>query len=329
MIERERAFQLAEAGIDWGIAEMRKSGGVVPSTATITDSPGNGTSGMFTLTYTAGNMNGRDDDANGVIDDIGESTMVQLVSTGAANGFQRTLQVMLRKSVVTPTIETAIQFNVENPILDVNGNSFFVSGYEHLIDGTEDLTRPPHPAISAPTEPENLADQIAANRADQIVGLGDDPSVSHVIAIDLARLVEQAKSASTHDLVAGTHSQLSLGSPTPGGVVVAVCEGDLHLTGQAVGYGVLVVDGDLHASGQLLWVGIIIVRGRCDMTGGGGGKRLIGSLIVGEEVLSTDETSTVRLTGTIDMQFSSDAIELAQQRLAMMTVLSWEETANP
>ena len=114
-----------------------------------------------------------------------------------------------RKSVATPTIESAIQFNVESPILDVNGNSFFVSGFEHLIDGTEDLTRPAHAAISAPTAAVNLSSQIAANRADQIVGLGGEPSVGTVDAIDLDTLVEQAKAAATDSLEPGTHSQLS------------------------------------------------------------------------------------------------------------------------
>jgi Tfp pilus assembly protein PilX len=329
LVERERAFQLAEAGIDWGIAEIRKSNGVVPTTATETRAPGNGSSGQFTLTYVAGNNNARDDDGDGVVDDSDEADLVQLTSTGTSNDYSRTLRVMLRKSVTTPNIESAIQFNVENPILDVNGNSFFVSGFEHLLDGSEDLTRPAHVAIAAPTAEVNLASQIAANRADQIVGLGGEPSVGTVDAIDLDTLVEQAKAATTHALIPGTYSDLSLGTPTPGGVVVAVSEGDLHLSGTVEGYGVLVVDGDLHASGQLLWTGIVIVRGRCDMTGGGSGKRLIGSMIVGEEVIGGDDSQTVKLTGTIDMHFSSDAILLAQQRLAIMTVLSWEETANP
>ena len=65
------------------------------------------------------------------------------------------------------------------------------------------------------------------------------------------------------------------------------------------------------------------------MTGGGSTKRLVGAMIVGEEVLGGDDSQTVKVTGTVDMLYSTDAVELAQQKLAMMTVLSWEETANP
>jgi hypothetical protein len=330
-VERERAFQLAEAGIDFGIAEMRKSGGILPTTPTETGTPGNGTSGSFTLTYTAGNANGVDDDGDGIDDDADEAEMVQLVSTGRFNDTERTIRMMMRRSVSVPTIAASIQFNVEFPIIDVNGNSFFVSGFEHDLLGTKDTSLTPSHGLAAPTDPVNLEVQIPSNRTDQIEGAGGTPSITYVDAIDLDTLVEQAKSAATHSLSASSaYSQLSLGAPTPGGVVVAVCEGDLHLSGVAEGFGILVVDGDMKCSGELLWTGIILIRGRAIMTGGGTTKRLIGAMIVGEEVIGgIDDTQTVKLGGTVDMLYSSEAIELAQQRLAMMTVLSWQEVASP
>ena len=330
-VERERAFHLAEAGIDYGIAEMRKSGGTVPSTATETGTPGTGNYGSFTLTYTAGNNNGRDDDGDGVADDADESALVQLESTGTYGAAERSVRVMMRRSVSIPTIVASIQFNVENPIIDLNGNSFFVSGFEHDLTGTKDTSKTASYGLAAPTDAANLAGQVPSKNVDQIEGAGGNPSVTYVDAIDLDTLVEQAKSAKTVSLTpATTYSQLSLGSSTPGDVVVAVCEGDLHLTGQAEGYGILVVDGDMKCSGQLLWTGIILIRGRCDLTGGGAGKRLIGAMIVGEEVIGgIDETQTVKIAGTVDMLYSTEAVELAQQRLAMMTVLSWQEVAAP
>jgi len=329
-VERERAFQLAEAGIDFGIAELRKSSGAIPAGGSDTGTPGNGTSGSFSLSYTRGNANGIDDDGDGIVDDPDEGALTQLVSTGTFNGTERTVRVMMRRSVSVPTIVASVQFNVANPIVDLNGNAFFVSGYEHEVDGTEDLTQPALHAIAAPTDPANIASQIPANRTDQIVGAGGTPSVVYVDPIDLDTLVEQSKAAKTHDLTPGTHSNMVLGSPTPGGVIVAVCEGDLHLSGTVEGYGILVVDGDMLCSGELTWTGIILVRGRTVMTGGGNTKRLIGAMIVGEEVVGVlDDTQTVVINGTVDMLYSSEAVELAQQRLAMMTVLSWQEVANP
>lgn len=329
-VEGERAFQLAEAGIDFGIAEIRKTYGDVPSPPHASGTPGNGTSGAYRLRFTAGNKNHIDDDGDGLTDEPDEADLVQLVSTGTFNDARRTLRVMLRRSVETPTIVASVQFNVSNPIVDLNGNSFYVSGHEHDLTGTEDATQPALHALAAPTDPANIASQIPANRADQIVGAGGTPSVVYVDPIDLDRLVEQSKMAKTHDLASGTHSGLLLGSPTPGGVVVAVCEGDLHLSGTSEGYGILVVDGDLRCSGQLDWTGIILVRGRTVMTGGGSGKRLVGAMIVGEEVVGVlDDSQTVVINGTVDMLYSSAAIQLAQQRLAMMTVLSWQEVANP
>src|SRR5438309_143774 len=61
---RERAFQLAEAGVDWAIAQIRIRAGVVP----VLDAPEVheiAGSGKFTLRYVQGNANGRDDNGNG------------------------------------------------------------------------------------------------------------------------------------------------------------------------------------------------------------------------------------------------------------------------
>lgn len=329
-VARERAFQLAEAGVDYGIAEMRKSGGIVPADATVTGTPGNGTSGSYTLTYTAGDANGRDDDGDGIVDDADEEPLVQLVSIGRYNDAVRTIQVMMRRSVTIPTIVAAIQFNVEHPIADFNGNRFYVSGFDHNLDGTENLTLPPAYGIAAPTDPTNIEDQIKAMFLNQIVGAGGTPSILDNPAIDLDTLVEQAKSAKTHDVAPGAYAAFTMGSPDPSGVVLAVCDGDLHFSGNAKGYGILVVDGDLRCSGELLWTGIILVRGRAEMVGGGSTKRLVGAMIVGEEVTGViDDAQTVLLNGTVDMLYSSEAVELAQQRLAMMTVLSWQEVATP
>ena len=329
-VERERAFQLAEAGIDFGIAEMRKSSGVLPATATTSGTPGNGTSGSYALEYVAGNANGQDDDGDGVADDSDEADFVQLVSTGRFNAEERTIRVLMRRSVDVPTIIASIQFNVENPIVDLNGNAFNVSGFDHDMDGNEDAALPANHALAAPTDPANIEAQLNGNDASHLEGAGGTPSITYVDAIDLDRLVEQAKAAKTHTLTPGTYANLTIGSPDPSGVAFAVCEGDLHLSGQAEGYGILVVDGDLTCSGDLLWTGIVIVRGRCSMTGGASEKRLIGAMIVGEEVVgAVDGTQTVKLAGTVDLRYSTAAIELAHQRLAMMTVLSWQEVANP
>ncbi len=327
MVNRERAFQMAEAGIDFAVAEVRQRNGNVTGLQTTRTSVS--TLGEFSVSYGPGVSNGRDEDGDGLIDEPDEGNFVVLVSTGTAGDISRSIEVLLRRSVVTPSFTASIQFNVETPVVDLNGNSFTIAGEEHLIDGTRDDTRPALSGLSSPGPAADLAAQIDAGHADQITGSGGSPSVATTDPIDLALLVEQAKSAATTVLEPGTHSSVDFGTPQIGHLEVVYCGGDLKLTGNGSGAGVLVVDGDLDLAGGFLWTGIVLVRGAVNMVGGGSGKRLIGAVVIGEEISSNTGSSEVRVTGTVDLLYSTDAVALAQQRLAIMSVLSWREVGSP
>ena len=338
LLESERAFQLAESGVDWGIAGLRASGGVLPTVAIITRGPHDGASGEFTLKYVA---TGRSVHADGRVDD-GESPgvgarntgFVQLVSTGSADGPHRTIRVMLRRSVMLPSIDAALRFGTTAPAVDVGAHSIVVSGFEHRLDGTEDRTRPPRAAISAPTSPSRLASALSAISAAQIVGLGGAPAVAQSGALDLGSLIDQAQRAATHDVEPGTHAARSFGSPTRASVVLAVCDGDLHLAGTTVGSGVLVVDGDLVVSGAFEWTGIVIVRGRLDVKRRATRQRVVGALLIGDGVAT--EATAAKNPGeggdaarAFEVLFSGAAIALAEERLGMLAVHSWVDSARP
>ena len=326
-LSRERAFQLAEAGVDWAIAKVRSDRGAIPSPPTDQKTVGN--LGDFVLSYESGAANSMDDDGDGETDESDESDFVYVTSTGRSNGINRTIAVTLRRNVQVPQIEASIQFNVETPILDLNGNAFLISGEDHDLTGSIDTSKPTKPGIASPAPVADLESQVPAGRLDQIQGTGGTPSIATVPAFDLASLVDQARFASSVIVESGTHTNLALGTPTASGVIVAYAEGDVHLSGGATGAGILIVDGDLRISGGFERVGLLIVRGRVTMTGGGGGKRVVGGVLIGEEIVSDVSESEVTVTGTVDLLYSSEAIALASQSLVMMSVLSWNETGNP
>lgn len=147
--------------------------------------------------------------------------------------------------------------------------------------------------------------------------------------IDLNSLFTSAISGATVAVAAGTQTNLALGTAAPGGTVLAYCHGDLHLSGNNAGAGILAVDGDLDISGGFTWTGIILVRGRVTMTGGGNAKRIIGALAVGQDILADTSTTTIDATGTVDLLYSSSAVQLAAEAYKVMTVASWGEVANP
>jgi hypothetical protein len=129
-------------------------------------------------------------------------------------------------------------------------------------------------------------------------------------------------------LAPGTYSNRDFGTPAPGGVECVSVAGDLHLSGHITGAGILVVDGDLTISGGFTWVGIVLVRGRVTLTGGGNTKKIVGSIIVGEEI-GTGDGGDLTINGTIDILYSTDAVTLATQTLIIPSMLMWRQTGNP
>jgi hypothetical protein len=326
-LQSERAFELAEAGADWGVAQIRINHGTIPSPASETRTVT--ACGAFTVRYDQGDADGRDNDGDGIVDDVGEHDYAVIRSTGTSGQMSRTVEVLMHKTIDIPTFSSAVQINVETPVLNFAGNAFIVDGRDHLLDGTYDPDGTAKYGIASPAVTTDLTSQIDARNADQILGEGGSPSVGKVAAIDLDTLVDQAMSAADQLVQPGTHSNLALGEPTEAGVVIAYCNGDLHLSGVTGGAGILCVDGDLTISGTFLWTGIVIVRGRVNMVGGGGEKRVIGALDVGEEVGSDDSTTSVGVTGTVDLLYSSEGVALASGSLAITSILSWREVANP
>ena len=327
LLALEPSFQLAEPRTDWCITAVREGNGALP--AAPEEQRTVGAVGQFVVRYADGTANLQDDDGDGITDESDESDFVFLRSTGTYAGTSRTLAVVLRRSVEIPDVTSSVQFNVSNPIVDLNGNAFLISGAEHAVNGNADPTLAERVAIASPAAPSVIVDQIPAKRRDQVVGAGAEPSVGQVPPIDLVGLVEQARAAATVLISPGTHSSVSIGQATDAGVVTAYAEGNVKFTGNGTGAGLLVVDGDLDIAGGFQWTGIVIVRGRVRMVGGGGTKRLIGGLVIGEEISNDDDESEVTVSGNVELLFSSAAIRMASGSLAVMSIQSWAETGNP
>jgi hypothetical protein len=314
----ERALQLAEAGADWGITQVRIRNGFIPTENTTMTVDNVGT---FTCRYLPGRP-----------DDPADENFNQVISTGTSARLSRTIRVILKKQIVVPSFDAAVQLNVAVPILDLNGNSFQIQGADHELDGTVDSSSPAKYGIASPAAVADLTAQIASTHIDQVTGLGwtaTSPSVGQVPMIDLNGLVASVQAGATVLVPTGTQAGLELGTATLGSTVLAYCPGDLHLSGHNSGAGILAVDGDLDISGGFLWTGIILVRGRVTMWGGGAAKRVIGAIGVGQDITSDVSTTSIDTVGTVDLFYSSAAVSLAAEAFAIMIVASWGEVANP
>jgi hypothetical protein len=316
--DAERAYQMAEAGAAWTLAEVRENHGRLPPQIPFMRQPH--PSGSFRVWIEEGALNGRDDDGDGLQDEADEEPLRVLLSTGESNGVQRTLEVVLRVRVEAPSFTSALAMNADPPLVELDGNAFRIDGHDHRLNGTRDPTGDHRAGLSVVIPTSEVLPQIDPHQADQVLGTGGVPSIDQVEPVDITGLLEFASIAPSLELAPGTYSSLELGEPTSQGVETLYVNGDLTLSGGAYGAGVLAVAGDLHVSGGLTWTGIVIVGGNVSFTGGGANNKVIGAFVIGGDAT---------VGGTVDLLYSSTAVELAKLELTYLGVSSWRQVGNP
>jgi hypothetical protein len=106
------------------------------------------------------------------------------------------------------------------------------------------------------------------------------------------------------------------GSPCWDYLPVVHVNGDLMVSGNGYGQGVLLIDGDLTVTGNFEFYGVVIVLGHADFRGG---TDLYGGLLVRNGVTADSETF---LRGGTQLQYSSCTIARATQQLGLPRLLS-------
>ncbi len=93
-------------------------------------------------------------------------------------------------------------------------------------------------------------------------------------------------------------------------------DGNLHLSGNAYGQGILLVDGNLQVTGTFDFYGIVVVQGDADFSGT---TSLNGALMVRNGINAGDESS---LRGGTTLQYSSCSAAKALQHAIVARPLS-------
>ncbi len=138
------------------------------------------------------------------------------------------------------------------------------------------------------TDANNVAGGIPGNRTSHYTGAGaSTPSVGNIASslsqaeqtpAALDALVQQISSVA-NNVITGPASTVPLG--TAAAPQVTVVNGDLNMSGNATGYGLLVVTGNLTLGGTVGWRGIVLVIGQGSFTySGGGNNEFDGALFV-------------------------------------------------
>jgi hypothetical protein len=201
---------------------------------------------------------------------------------------------MLQMEVTTPVTgwnsTAALTLDGPNPILiDMpNSTQFYIDGNDANSCGQ--TAEPAAPAIGAYDDPNaqpathSVDDVIAAlPRPDHYVGEGGTPSVKDVYGtlgdtlgtpLGLKALIDGVRAKKTN--VGNTVDLGTASSPA-----INYIDGDLTMSGNPDGYGILVVTGTLVWNGDFAWHGVVLVVGDGIMEYGGGGTGTIyGTVLV-------------------------------------------------
>ena len=237
-----------------------------------------------------------------------------LLSTGKIGPAIRRLQVTLRKKTFNPG-EVPGPLYIESPDPQFSGNVFTIQGADHQYghkDVNDYIIGGDHrPAITTIHSAQSLI-QALGSREDQVTsadssGLFHPSYRANADTMDLYSLA--ASFAGPNGELADTINTI-IGS-YPDNYKVCYYNQSVTIAGgkSSKGAGVLVINGDLHISGQFEWTGIVIVLGEVevtsstDITGGGQGVHIWGTLL--------SRTIKFKISGQADIIWCSDAVRRA------------------
>jgi len=309
-LDRDRALLAAESGIDEAI--YRAKIGSLADGVTISRDLSGGMS--FSVEPTHLLKDGRDNDGDGIVDDIDED-IYQIICTGTYRTAKRRVASYLGPVGLLPTLDAAI--NVTNPgiQIDLKGTSL-VSGLDVNMDGSTGPTNGWGLAIESPGTVSHLDAELDSSEEAQVDGQGGAPSLGASGTIDFpalsATLENVADTVLTGDkysrLVAGTRSQPS----------ITYRNGDVRISGNSTGAGILIVNGDLIIAGTFRFDGIVLVAGNIEKAAGT--ADIYGSVVTGPA------TKQILATGTLNVRYSTEAIALANSASGrFVTYNGWQE----
>lgn len=336
---RGRALALlnAESGIDHGLAQLLTNGNNFEPVEVTYD-------GSDSLRYRVEledlGEDGEDNDGDGSVDESDEGNLRRLVSRGSLNvvawdgdqpvlaadkAFTKRIRAYGMTFSGLPQFPFAVYLGDPLAEIQFNGNAFVIDGNDYLMDGASLAGNDAELGIACTGDPDYIADQLSSNQTDNVDGSGGEPSIGTVATIDLQEYIDQYKNAASITFSGGEKYGGDLG--TPEDMTVTYSNGNLELTGGSVGGGLLLVEGNLVIKGSFDYTGIIIVTGQVIFRGGGGEKRVIGTVLCEGDFIdgSNNNTEDLELSGTVDILYSSEAQSQVGEAFSTTTLFGWQE----
>jgi hypothetical protein len=202
-----------------------------------------------------------------------------------------------------------------NTVFSLSGTNYTVNGYDTNPDGTPG-TEPVNYAVSTPigtpagANKTKLGLQLNASGKSFMGldgGVKGKASIGEVKDPGFETIFNNFKSASgVVEMPPGAYTKnpVALGDYTKNQNQITHIKGDVQFS-DMTGAGIFLVDGNLKISGQAVFAGLIMVRGNAELSGGGNGVHIYGTLMVQNPLLPTQ----VKYTGNSHVDYSSAALK--------------------
>jgi hypothetical protein len=241
--------------------------------------------------------------------------VIVVTSRGGQGSANRTVEIEAVK-VPFEILDTAVY--AEKDQFKFNGTQFLVSGQDHdpltgqVVVGSSEVS-----GILTNGDPANITGSLAPQQQNNVEGTGAEPSVTTApVTLDLDAMAEAYAAYADEVIPGGTYSGTSYGSYDD--YTIVHCTGDMHISGNLTGGGLLIVDGDFTCSGSFTWYGVVLILGDMTFTGGGSNIHIYGSTLV--KGTTADQT----VGGNADLLYSSAALS-KMTALSPYQVLNWRE----
>jgi hypothetical protein len=255
------------------------------------------------------------------------------------------LQYEVTHPLVNLTVPAALTLDGTGDVMSgANSNPYNVQGTDTAGCGTAaSATSTPAIAVNDAADKATVIAGIPSNRDSSYTGSGG--TTPDVEAVSMPATLQSVASlqalvnsieANANQTLNGTASPVtSISNPgTASSPQIIVVNGDLSLSSNTTGYGILLVTGTYTACGTVGWNGLVLVIGKGIVTGcGGGNNKYNGGIIVAQTVnpltgtlLSTPGVPTFNWSGGggNGIYYSTGCINQASNLYAYQIIASHE-----
>jgi hypothetical protein len=203
-------------------------------------------------------------------------------------GSRRQVQYTVSPTNMNLTFPSALTFDGPTPVYNApNSNPFSMNGNDRSgsnpLAGCTVPVQAPKSAVGVINNGDiAIAEShIPGNRLNHYLGSGGTPSVTNVSGLlnsneqtvtNLQNLMQQITSVANNVLTGPVNSLSAAQLGSASNPQITVVNGDLTLSGNNTGYGILVVTGTMTFSGTNGWRGIVLVVGQGNLQENGGGN---------------------------------------------------------